>query len=99
MTDKLTRTINVTAFVLALYVLAYLALARPGVTFTHGGRWASWPDYRCFPELAFRPLHHWDRTFLRPSRWEGVSPPWTAEQLRLFDDLSTNRSPDFVLIP
>ena len=93
MTDKLTRTINVTAFMLALYVLAYFALARPGVTVTIGGRWASWPDYRGLPEIAFRPLHDWDRTFLRPSRWEGANPPWTLQQLRAFDAF-LKRNPD-----
>ena len=57
-----------------IYVAAYFWLGRPGATISMGGRWAAWPDYIGLPdsaEIFFRPLHDWDRTFLRPGLWQG----------------------------
>jgi hypothetical protein len=81
MSERLTHVINVTALILTLYALAYFALARRGATVSFAGQWASLPDYRGVPESIFLPLHHWDRTVLRPQFWQGAIP--LAEQLRV----------------
>ncbi len=77
MKDKLETGLCVAALLAFLYVVAYLALARQGVTFTLGGKWAACPRYVGLPdtaELCFRPLHNWDRAFLRPGFWAGTIP-------------------------
>jgi hypothetical protein len=38
------------------------------------GQWERYPDYRGFPKWFFAPVHHYDRTWLRPHLWSGTSP-------------------------
>jgi hypothetical protein len=57
---------------LTVYVAAYFCLARPGVAVRVGPlRWAAAPNYWGAPEIFFRPIHCYDRSFLRPAKWSG----------------------------
>ena len=77
MKDKLETGLCLAGLLAFLYVAAYFALARQGVTFTLGGKWAASPRYIGLPdsaEVCFRSLHNWDRTFLRCGFWAGRIP-------------------------
>jgi hypothetical protein len=69
------------ACALVAYSLAYLALARAGLTFQIGNAWSCSPDYFGVPQAAFRPIHTLDRLHLRPQKWAGVQPPLTPADL------------------
>jgi hypothetical protein len=74
MKNKLATGMGLASVCAWIYVAAYFGLGRPGVTISMGGRWAARPDYIGLPdsaEIFFRPLHDWDRTFLRPGLWQG----------------------------
>ena len=74
MKNKLATSMSVASVCACIYVAAYFGLGRPGDTISMGGRWAAWPDYIGLPdsaEIVFRPLHDWDRNFLRPGLWQG----------------------------
>lgn len=69
-----------------LYLAAYFASARRGLTLAVGGKWAAWPEYVGLPdsaEVCFRGLHSWDRNFLRPRFWTGTIPPEELRQQQL----------------
>ncbi len=75
MKEKLETGLCLAALLVFLYVAAYFALARQGITFEAGGRWAACPRYVGLPnsaEVWFRSLHNWDRTFLRSGFWAGT---------------------------
>jgi hypothetical protein len=38
------------------------------------GEWNRYPNYRGVPRWFFAPIHHYDRTWLRPHLWSGTSP-------------------------
>jgi hypothetical protein len=38
------------------------------------GEWKLYPNYRGVPRWFFAPIHHYDRTWLRPHLWSGTSP-------------------------
>ena len=35
------------------------------------GDWEAFPDYHGLPNWFFTPIHHLDRNWLRPNKWEG----------------------------
>jgi hypothetical protein len=77
MKEKLETGVCLAGLLGFLYVAAYFALARHGVTYTLGGKWAACPHYIGLPdsaEVCFRSLHNWDRTFLRRRFWAGTIP-------------------------
>src|SRR5437899_3240004 len=77
MKDKLETGLCLAGLLVLLYVAAYFALARHGVTISLGGKWAASPRYIGLPDSAdvcFRSLHDLDRTFLRPRFWQGAIP-------------------------
>jgi hypothetical protein len=60
--------------VLCVYVIAYFALVRVGLTIEGRGlgRVEMHPDYRGLPPELFMPIHEVDRKVLRPGTWSFI---------------------------
>ena len=77
--DFLTPVLLTVFTALVAYVLAYAASVRFGAPVHAGAWWWGTPYYAGVPNAwyktvhaAFEPIHHFDRTFLRPSKWKGT---------------------------
>ncbi len=62
--------------VLGVYVASYFACVHTAMWVGLGGVDTAYPGYRFFPasarwvEMMYRPIHHIDRFYLRPAKWE-----------------------------
>ena len=45
------------------------------------GSWQFFPDYHGFPSFVFASVHWLDRTYLRPTRWQGYDPTARTREL------------------